>query len=339
MRAKIFSVIFIFLSSAAFCASKTLAFADYSLTAFYKESVQPGDAVFVRLVFETKDKRLLKSSAEPGTESGSLEIRGPDGDKSSPGKVVAKSELYQLDKSADKKLIKSVLLGGAPISSWAKTGGYKAVIVYKAFGKAESVIEIPFKIIGKEFVSETIPLNASNTAIKTDTSAKRAGQIDRLNKILDTKDYSGIYETGAFLPPTNATRRTSFFADRRVYAYSDGKSSTSLHYGIDYGVPSGSEVRSCGGGKVVMAEDRVTTGWSVCIEHLPGLYSLYYHMSGLSVEIGQSVGAGELIGLSGATGLATGPHLHWEIRLNMEAVSPDFFTGDFTFKKESGGQK
>ncbi|MDE5614344.1 MAG: M23 family metallopeptidase, partial [Treponemataceae bacterium] len=71
--------------------------------------------------------------------------------------------------------------------------------------------------------------------------------------------------------------------------------------------------------------------WSICIEPLPGLYSLYYHLDKLLVETGQMVTQGDLIGLSGATGLATGPHLHWEIRLNTEAVSPDFFVGDFTF--------
>jgi murein DD-endopeptidase MepM/ murein hydrolase activator NlpD len=46
------------------------------------------------------------------------------------------------------------------------------------------------------------------------------------------------------------------------------------------------------------------------------------------------VKAGQTVGLSGQTGLATGPHLHWEVRLNSEAVSPDFFTGDFTFSEE-----
>ena len=84
-----------------------------------------------------------------------------------------------------------------------------------------------------------------------------------------------------------------------------------------------------------MAEDRISTGWSVCIEHLPGLYSIFYHMSELKGEKGQTVNTGDLIGLSGATGLATGPHLHWEVRLNWEAVSPDFFTTDFAFEKES----
>ena len=121
---------------------------------------------------------------------------------------------------------------------------------------------------------------------------------------------------------------TSFFGDRRVYAYTGGGSSTSLHYGIDYGIPTGSEVTACGQGRVVMAENRISTGWSIVIEHLPGVYSLYYHMDSLTVEKGDMVKQGTLIGYSGATGLATGPHLHWEVRVNGNAVNPDFFVSD-----------
>ena len=77
-----------------------------------------------------------------------------------------------------------------------------------------------------------------------------------------------------------------------------------------------------------MAENRISTGWSVVIEHLPGVYSLYYHMDSLTVEKGDMVKRGTLIGYSGATGLATGPHLHWEVRVNGNAVNPDFFVSD-----------
>ena len=77
-----------------------------------------------------------------------------------------------------------------------------------------------------------------------------------------------------------------------------------------------------------MAENRISTGWSIVIEHLPGVYSLYYHMDSLTVEKGDMVKQGTLIGYSGATGLATGPHLHWEVRVNGNAVNPDFFVSD-----------
>lgn len=106
-----------------------------------------------------------------------------------------------------------------------------------------------------------------------------------------------------------------------------------MHNGIDYGVPEGTEVSSCAQGKVVMAENRISTGLSIVIEHLPGLYSVYYHLSSLNVKEGQIVKQGELIGLSGKTGLATGPHLHWEVRLNALPVSPEFFLSDYTYSE------
>ena len=52
----------------------------------------------------------------------------------------------------------------------------------------------------------------------------------------------------------------------------------------------------------------------------------------MKVKVGDMVEEGQLIGLSGNTGLSTAPHLHWEMRLNGEAVSPDFFKGNFTFE-------
>ena len=84
----------------------------------------------------------------------------------------------------------------------------------------------------------------------------------------------------------------------------------------------------------MLAENRITTGWSIVIEHLPGLYSVYYHLSELGVNEGDMVKQGQLIGKSGATGLATGPHLHWEMRLNGSAILPEFFLRDFTFETE-----
>jgi len=90
-------------------------------------------------------------------------------------------------------------------------------------------------------------------------------------------------------------------------------------------VPTGTEVRACAAGKVVLARNRIVTGNSVVIEHLPGLYSLYYHMDSINVPEGIIVEASYPLGMSGSTGLATGPHLHWEIRVSTESADPDAF--------------
>lgn len=295
---------------------------------FYNDILYPGDAVFVKLKLTPLKRKIKKLIG--GEIKASLEYK-----KGTDEKAVRKGSFYKTD--FNKKRKAETLLAFLPSSTYLSEGNYEITITLEPWNLNENQFTLPLTVCHKDFVSETIPLNATNTAIKTNTSKERQNQIERLNAILGTVNQDAVYELTPFIPPTSATRRTSFFADRRVYAYSNGKSSTSLHYGIDYGIPTGSEVRACGRGKVVMAEDRISTGWSVCIEHLPGLYSLYYHMSRLDVEPGQMVEKGELLGLSGATGLATGPHLHWEIRLNMEAVNPDFFTDDFAFMQAFPG--
>jgi murein DD-endopeptidase MepM/ murein hydrolase activator NlpD len=74
---------------------------------------------------------------------------------------------------------------------------------------------------------------------------------------------------------------------------------------------------------VVLARPRIVTGNSVVIEHLPGVYSLYYHLDTIAVSEGEMVQTASLLGTSGSTGLATGPHLHWEIRVSGENTDPD----------------
>jgi murein DD-endopeptidase MepM/ murein hydrolase activator NlpD len=182
--------------------------------------------------------------------------------------------------------------------------------------------EIPITIAPREFASETIHLTPVLTEIRTDPSQQRTDEANLLWSILTTTG-DQVYHTGPFLLPVLSTRRTSAFGDRRVFQYSDGRSDTSIHAGVDFGVPTGTRVDACGTGRVVLSRMRIVTGNSVVIEHAPGIYSLYYHLDSIDVNEGDIVKMGTQIGLSGSTGLSTGPHLHWEIRVNTENTDPD----------------
>ena len=186
------------------------------------------------------------------------------------------------------------------------------------------VSEIPITISARDFASETIHLNPVLTGIRTDPSPQRTDEANLLWHILSTTG-NQVYHTGPFLPPVVSTRRTSAFGGRRVFQYSDGNSDTSIHAGVDFGVPTGTRVDACGAGRVALARMRIVTGNSVVIEHAPGIYSLYYHLDSIDVNEGDIVKTGTQIGLSGSTGLSTGPHLHWEIRVNTENTDPDAF--------------
>lgn len=86
------------------------------------------------------------------------------------------------------------------------------------------------------------------------------------------------------------------------------------HYGVDIAADYGSRVVAAAGGKVIFAGWKSNGGgWQVWISHGSGLYTTYNHMSGLTVGNGQSVGRGQQVGRIGATGNATGPHLHFEV--------------------------
>ncbi|MDR1445265.1 MAG: M23 family metallopeptidase [Treponema sp.] len=194
----------------------------------------------------------------------------------------------------------------------------------KAGQEAVLLAEKPLGIARRDFVSETITLNESLTRIRTESNPQKTAEAEQVWAIFNRTGNSILAE-GYFRAPVDSTRRTSRFGDRRVFLYSGGTTGTSIHAGVDYGVPKGTRVNACAAGKVVLARNRIVTGNSVILEHLPGVYSLYYHLDSIACTEGQILAAGEILGLSGATGLATGPHLHWEIRVSGENADPDTF--------------
>ncbi|MDX2258047.1 MAG: M23 family metallopeptidase [Hyphomicrobiaceae bacterium] len=89
--------------------------------------------------------------------------------------------------------------------------------------------------------------------------------------------------------------------------------SVRLHIGHDYQGLVGDPVTAAAGGEVIAAEVRLQYGKTVVIRHGDGRETLYAHLSALAVEAGACVSSGQVIGRIGATGLATGPHLHFEV--------------------------
>ncbi|MBC8504474.1 MAG: peptidoglycan DD-metalloendopeptidase family protein [Anaerolineales bacterium] len=122
--------------------------------------------------------------------------------------------------------------------------------------------------------------------------------------------YDGLYGSGAFIWPVNNQTLS-------------GNDYWSGHLAIDIGVVLGDSVMAADAGVIMFAGwSSGGYGYTVAIDHGNGYQTLYGHLSGVSVACGQSVRQGQLIGLGGSSGNSTGPHLHFEVRLNGGFVNP-----------------
>jgi murein DD-endopeptidase MepM/ murein hydrolase activator NlpD len=98
-----------------------------------------------------------------------------------------------------------------------------------------------------------------------------------------------------------------------------------MHEGIDIWAPEGASIFAAGAGKVIWAGNRNGYAIAVIIDHGKGLSTVYAHNSSVAVSVGQVVAEGELISYVGHTGLAGGPHLHFEVRIDGVAYNPRNF--------------
>lgn len=146
----------------------------------------------------------------------------------------------------------------------------------------------------------------------------------KLNALWPQHDLSPQW-TGVFTSPLSSAFHlnlvvvSSPFGTRRSY---NGGPVSSFHEGQDFGAPTGAVVTAPAPGVVVLAEALTVRGNAVILDHGAGLHTGYWHLSKIEVTVGQRVEAGDKLGEVGSTGLSTGAHLHWEMRVGLTPVDP-----------------
>jgi len=114
---------------------------------------------------------------------------------------------------------------------------------------------------------------------------------------------------------------TSKYGNRRFY----NNIEKNFHSGTDFRAKTGTKIYSPATARVELSQDLYFTGGTVILNHGYGIFTVYAHMSKVLAEVGKTVGAGDLLGLAGATGRVSGPHLHWGMNINGEKVDPMSF--------------
>lgn len=141
-----------------------------------------------------------------------------------------------------------------------------------------------------------------------------------LKKIISNPDPGQLWN-GTWLRMKNSATMARF-ADHRSYFYKGSKIDTKYHMGIDLASLSNSKVGACNHGIVIFTGHLGIYGMTVVLDHGQGLASMYSHLSEITVEDRQKVSQGDIIGLTGKTGLAGGDHLHFSIMVNGVFVNP-----------------
>ncbi|KUN61663.1 peptidase [Streptomyces canus] len=196
------------------------------------------------------------------------------------------------------------------------SGGWKKLYAdnRSAIGDDPSLIHPGLKLsIGKK--ARTSTTKTESSASSSSSKAKKTEKAESKSSSKSTaatQSSATTSSSGYTLPVTGATIGTGYRVAGSMW-------SSGYHTGVDFVVPTGTSLKAVAAGTVVSAGWGGAYGNQVVIKLNDGYYAQYAHLSQLSVSAGQTVTEGQQIGLSGATGNVTGPHLHFEIR-----TTPDY---------------
>lgn len=165
---------------------------------------------------------------------------------------------------------------------------------------------------------KTVKLKVPDKFVQPDAETLKRIEVDKeLKREAFSHQIASPQWSGPFRPPVNSTPSEGF-GTRRTF---NGKLA-SIHRGLDYHAKAGTPIRAANAGTVVLAQELFYEGNCVIIDHGQQFMTLYMHLSRIQVAKGEIVKEGQQIGLSGATGRATGPHLHAAVRWQGAYLDP-----------------
>lgn len=171
-------------------------------------------------------------------------------------------------------------------------------------------------VVKERFAVEHLKLPKDKVDLDDKAAARWKVEQEQIRKALTEESAMRLWQTG-FVEPVRG-KRTGIFGSVRIM---NGQP-RNPHSGEDIGAPAGTDVIASNDGIVRLTVDHIFSGRGIYVDHGLGLYSMYFHLSEVLVRDGDLVKAGQVIGKVGATGRATGPHLHWGAKINGARVNP-----------------
>ena len=176
--------------------------------------------------------------------------------------------------------------------------------------------KVPFAIRQGRYGEETLTVDPRHVRPGPKDLERIRREQEELKRIYASGSRSQLWQ-GAFQIPVPGEMNGPF-GTRRVF---NGELQ-SHHTGTDFRAQTGDPVHAAAAGVVRLTKDLFYSGNAVIIDHGAGVFTSYSHLSGIDVKVGQKIGKGQAVGLAGATGRATGPHLHWGVKVNSISVNP-----------------
>lgn len=194
-------------------------------------------------------------------------------------------------------------------------------------GKAS---DVALKVAKREYETERVNGLPQHTVTPNPELMKRIErERARVAETRHRNDAREDFEQG-FLDPVENARISGLWGRQRI----DNGKPMAPHFGLDFAVPNGTPIRATAPGLVALAEmGMVLNGGIVVLDHGHGVSTTTIHMSRVDVKSGQKVKQGDIIGLAGATGRATGPHVHWAANWFDVAIDPALLPKPSDFAK------
>jgi murein DD-endopeptidase MepM/ murein hydrolase activator NlpD len=175
---------------------------------------------------------------------------------------------------------------------------------------------VPLTVAAGTFAEDRLTVPRRFVELSAKDAARASREAARLAAVFRKVSTPHLWQ-GGFAVPIQGVEPSSSFGRRRIL---NGRP-RSPHTGVDLGSPAGTPIHAMQRGRVVLDEDLFFSGRTVVLDHGLGLFSLYGHLSESRAGTGRLVDAGEVIGLVGATGRVTAPHLHWAVRIGDARVN------------------